>query len=57
MNIIKQWKENEHNRQLKQTSDKLDTHARKLQQTIARACFFWSWDQRHNHLFATNLPF
>jgi hypothetical protein len=41
MNIIKQWKKNEHNKQLKETSDKLDTHARNLQQTIARACFFW----------------
>ncbi len=27
-------------------------------QTIARACFFCSsWEQRHNHLFATDLPF
>lgn len=30
MSINKQWKEDEHNKQLKETSDKLDTHARNL---------------------------
>lgn len=30
MSNIKQWKEDEHNKQFKETSDKLDTHARNL---------------------------
>jgi hypothetical protein len=30
MSSIKQWKEDEHNKQLKETSDKLDTHVRNL---------------------------
>jgi hypothetical protein len=30
MNNIKQWKEDEDNKQLKETSDKVDTHARNL---------------------------
>ncbi len=57
MSVIKRWNEDVHNKQLKETIDKLGADARNLQQIIAKACIFWSWEQKCNHNFAIDLPF